>query len=240
MQPNRAQVLAKQLGLTVTLKRVPPVASIEHADDARFALFTKLLWRPIYENQQGYTVLLVPSYFDYVKLKGYLTEKNQNVAMISEYTERRECQRLRTAFEMKDCNILMITERALVFQKIRLRFARNLVLYSLPESPDIIDDTFSEILDNQSAWDTIVKHRLTRLKQEASSSKKEEGRKQLTQEQLAEECKKVLAENKASHRQRSIVGLFTKFDGLVLERMVGTANFKTLLTQDSRDAFNFS
>ena len=42
--------------------------------------------------------------------------------------------------------MLMITERALVFQKIRVRYARNLVLYSIPESPDTIDDNLAEML----------------------------------------------------------------------------------------------
>ena len=53
----------------------------------------------------------------------------------------------------------MITERALVFHKIKVRFARNLVLYAIPESPDIIDDNFREML-NLAYWETILKHRL--------------------------------------------------------------------------------
>ena len=116
--------------------------SYEHNDGARYTLFTKTLWKDIYEdNTSGYTVLLVPNYFDYVKLKAYFKSRNAQVAMISEYTEKRECQRQRTAYELKEVPVLMITERALVFQKIRVRFARNVVLYNLPESPDIIDES---------------------------------------------------------------------------------------------------
>lgn len=103
--------------------------------------------------------------------------------MISEYTDKKEAQRLRTLYEMKELPVLMITERALVFQKIKVRFARNLVLYSIPESPDIIDDNFREMLD-LSYWETILKHRLNQLKQLAAS--KEEP---MTGEQLAEKCK---------------------------------------------------
>lgn len=83
--------------------------------------------------------------------------------MISEYTAKKEAQRLRTLYEMKELPVLMITERALVFQKIRVRFARNLILYAIPESPDIIEDNCAEML-NLSYWDIILKHRLNRLK----------------------------------------------------------------------------
>ena len=64
----------------MTLKRIPNIKSIEQVDDARFNLFTKLLWKGIYEDvsteQAGYTILLVPSYFDFVRLKTFLKRKN--------------------------------------------------------------------------------------------------------------------------------------------------------------------
>lgn len=49
--------------------------------------------------QSGYTILLVPQYFDYVRLKGFFRRKNAQVAVISEYTEKREAQRLRSLYE---------------------------------------------------------------------------------------------------------------------------------------------
>ena len=69
------------------------MASFEHADDSRYQLFVKTLWQGIYVDCSGYTVLLVPSYFDFVRLRTYFRGKNAQVAMISEYTERKECQR---------------------------------------------------------------------------------------------------------------------------------------------------
>ena len=92
IHPNRAKTLAQSLSVQVTLKKIPPVKSFEHADGARFHLFTKTLWHGIYEeNTVGYTVLLVPNYFDYVKLKNFFRQRNCQVAMISEYTEKKEC-----------------------------------------------------------------------------------------------------------------------------------------------------
>lgn len=94
LEPNRAKRLARALKLQITFKRLPSVKSIEHVDEARFNLFTKQLWKGIYDDvpseQAGYTVLLVPQYFDYVKLKAFFKRRNAQVAVISEYTEKRE------------------------------------------------------------------------------------------------------------------------------------------------------
>ena len=65
---------------------------------------------------------------------------------------------------MKEKPVLMITERALVFQKIRVRFARNVILYSIPESSDTIEDNIPDMM-NLDYWDKILRHRLNKLKQ---------------------------------------------------------------------------
>jgi len=92
VQPNRALKLANSLKLMVTLKRIPPVVSFEHADESRYQLFVKTLWQGIYQDCTGYTVLLVPSYFDFVRLKTFFKGKNAQVAMINEYTDRKTAQ----------------------------------------------------------------------------------------------------------------------------------------------------
>ena len=104
----------------------------------------------------------MPSYFDFVKLKGFFKRKKAQVAMISEYTPKKEAQRLRSLFEEKEVPVIMVTERALVFEKIRIRFTRNLVLYTIPESSDIIDAI--EDMMKLESWYKILKHRLRLLK----------------------------------------------------------------------------
>lgn len=79
----------------LTLRRLPNVESFEHVDDSRFSFFTKKIWDKLYEGNQGYTVLFVPSYFDFVRLRTFFKNKNAQVAMISEYSENKDCQRTR-------------------------------------------------------------------------------------------------------------------------------------------------
>ena len=145
-------------------------------------------------------------------------------------------------YEAKEAPVLLITERALVFQKIRVRFARNMVLYAIPESPDIIEHSLKEIMTPDN-WDMILKHRLNKLRARANidvDSSRANKEDKLTTEQMAEECKKVIREGRVNNVQRSIVGLFSKFDGIVLERMVGTTLFKSLMAHETKDAFSFN
>lgn len=83
----------------------------------------------------------------------------------------------------------MITERALVFQKIRLRYCRNLVLYAIPESPDIIE-SICEFM-NPEYWSKIQEHRLRQVKQRFNAREST-----WTKEDLLSETQKILAEGK--------------------------------------------
>lgn len=66
----------------------------------------------------------------------------------------------------------MITERALVFGKVRLRYARNVVMYGLPESPDIFTDFLCEIL-NSDNYKLILKLRINQVKMSKDKEKSE-------------------------------------------------------------------
>ena len=54
--------------------------------------------------------------------------------------------------------VLVITERAIVFQKIRLRYARQIVMYGLPESPDTLEALSNLFLS--SNWKPLLSLRL--------------------------------------------------------------------------------
>ena len=59
--------------------------------------------------------------------------------------------------------MLVITERAVVFEKIRLRYARNIVLYGLPESPDTLTDKLASLFDSKN-WKPILNSKLNQVK----------------------------------------------------------------------------
>jgi hypothetical protein len=50
--------------------------------------------------------------------------------------------------------------------------------------------------------------------------------------------KDIMNENKMFGNARSIVGLFSQFDGSVLERFVGSLAHKTMIKDETKDAFH--
>lgn len=107
--------------------------------------------------------MFVPSYLDFVRLRTFFKNKNAQIAFISEYSEKKDAQRARHQYETKEMPILMISERAIIFDKIQLRYASNVVMYGLPESPDTFTDVLCEIT-KEAGWDAVMKQRVNMLK----------------------------------------------------------------------------
>ena len=59
------------------------------------------------------------------------------MSYINEHTEDIECVKEWNKFEYERTRFLLVSERALVFGKVDLRYAKNVIFYSLPESTDI-------------------------------------------------------------------------------------------------------
>jgi U3 small nucleolar RNA-associated protein 25 len=91
IQPNRAKEICRQQGAKITLRRLPNINSYEHVDNSRFNFFTRKIWDSLYQNNTGYTILFVPSYFDFIKLRTFIKGKNARVSFISEYSEKKSC-----------------------------------------------------------------------------------------------------------------------------------------------------
>lgn len=160
---NQAEKICQKQNVKITLRRVPFVSSYEHASDARFKFFTKKIWDGLYDNNPGYTVVFVPNYFDFVKLRTFIKGRNAQVVFISEYSDKRQCQRSRQLYESGTKPVLVISERAIVFVKIRLRYARTVVLYGLPESPDTLTACLGNLFDSEN-WKPILNTKLNAIK----------------------------------------------------------------------------
>ena len=81
-------------------------------------------------------------------------------------------------------------------------------MYGLPESPDTLMDCLGNLFDSEN-WKPLLKSRLNMVKMNI----------EYTEDQKMNETRKLLQEK---HTQKSLVGLFSKYDKLTLERMVGT------------------
>ena len=100
-------------------------------------------------------------------------------------------------------------------------------MYGLPESPDTFTDVLCPITHSDN-WPVIRKLRLNLIKNAGKERKEED---------LVEETKVIMREK---HEVKSVVGLFSKWDGLGLERMVGSANYKRMIKNEAKDSFNIN
>ena len=108
--------------------------------DEKFKYFTKNIWQNLYESFEKHTIIFISSSFDYLRLKSFFKQKSKSVCYISEDTDKKDWQRNRLYFENGKYKFLLYNERAHIYKKINLKFAKNIFFYSLPEDPRVFND----------------------------------------------------------------------------------------------------
>jgi U3 small nucleolar RNA-associated protein 25 len=78
------------------------------------------------------TILFVPRYFDFVRVRQVLVEEDVPFAAVSEYTTNSQIGKARTSLQKAEVPLLLYTERAHFFRRHALRGARHLAVYSPP------------------------------------------------------------------------------------------------------------
>ncbi|GAA5944130.1 rRNA-binding ribosome biosynthesis protein UTP25 [Sporobolomyces koalae] len=108
----------------------------DQVDDKRFEWFTQKtlpnLMKSAISSQN--TIIFVPDYFDFVRLKRYLSKKVNDFSFtsISEYTPTPDVSRARGAFFSGKKKFLLITERFHFYRRYRIRGAKTVVFYAPP------------------------------------------------------------------------------------------------------------
>ncbi|GAA6014423.1 hypothetical protein JCM11491_007048 [Sporobolomyces phaffii] len=116
-------------------------------DDKRFEWFTQKtlpsLMKSAISSQQ--TIIFIPDYFDFIRVKRYLTKKLDDFSFtsISEYTPTPDVSRARGLFFSGKKKFLVVTERFHFFRRYRLRGAKTVVFYAPPSHPDYYPEVLS-------------------------------------------------------------------------------------------------
>ncbi|KAM6165131.1 U3 small nucleolar RNA-associated protein 25 homolog [Erethizon dorsatum] len=108
--------------------------------DARFNFFINKILPQYRDAVMSHTLIYVPSYFDYVRLRNYFKKEELNFTHICEYTQKSAISRARHFFLQGEKQFLLLTERFHFYKRYTIRGIRNLIFYELPTYPHFYSD----------------------------------------------------------------------------------------------------
>ncbi|XP_029532034.2 U3 small nucleolar RNA-associated protein 25 homolog [Oncorhynchus nerka] len=140
----RGQVATKNMPITGSICQVlvqlPHVFQIINSNsfmdqDARFQFFVDKVLPQYRDSVMSHTLIYVPSYFDYVRLRNYMKKEEINFASICEYSTKSEVSRARHFFQKGDKQFILFTERFHFYKRYTIKGIQNLIFYGLPSYP---------------------------------------------------------------------------------------------------------
>uniref|UniRef100_A0A8C3R439 U3 small nucleolar RNA-associated protein 25 homolog n=1 Tax=Cyanoderma ruficeps TaxID=181631 RepID=A0A8C3R439_9PASS len=126
--------------------------SVTSVIDARFQFFIDKVLPEYRDAIMSHTLVYVPSYFDYVRLRNYFKKEDLNFTHICEYTKKAAVCRARRFFLKGEKQFLLFTERFHFYKRYTIKGIRNLIFYELPTYSHF----YSEICNMLKATDNGV------------------------------------------------------------------------------------
>ncbi|KAG0136602.1 hypothetical protein HOY82DRAFT_576336 [Tuber indicum] len=121
------------LGVQIFTRIDPPTPAAD--PDTRFDYFTKAILPSLLRNTSTSTLIFIPSYFDFVRMRNYLSNAPISIGAISEETPVSSVARARSHFFTGRHSVLLYSERAHHFRRYDIRGVTSVVFYGLPDNP---------------------------------------------------------------------------------------------------------
>jgi U3 small nucleolar RNA-associated protein 25 len=205
--PPQSGVLAmgSSLGIKQTFSRFPsPTPAAD--PDARFKYFTtailpSLLRLPRPADNAPGILVFIPTYFDFLRVRNFFATSplTENIAFgaIHDYSAVSDQRRARSHFLSGRFTVLLYTQRAHHFFRLKIRGVKRVVFYGLPDAPVYYDEVVGGFLGSS------------------------------------------INDGKIIPEEAKVRSVFGRWDGLRLERVVGTERVKGLLQEGAGDTFDF-
>ncbi|NWZ16624.1 DIEXF factor, partial [Agelaius phoeniceus] len=126
--------------------------SVTSVIDGRFQFFIDKVLPEYRDAIMSHTLIYIPSYFDYVRLRNYFKKEDLNFTHICEYTKKAAVCRARRFFLKGEKQFLLFTERFHFYKRYTIKGIRNLIFYELPTYSHF----YSEICNMLKATDSGV------------------------------------------------------------------------------------
>ncbi|XP_038617328.1 digestive organ expansion factor homolog [Tachyglossus aculeatus] len=111
------------------------VESLLSVMDARFHFFVDKVLPQYRDAVMSHTLIYIPSYFDFVRLRNYFKKEELSFTQICEYSKRSDISRARHFFLKGEKQFLLFTERFHFYKRYTIKGIRNLIFYELPTYP---------------------------------------------------------------------------------------------------------
>ncbi|CAK1583697.1 unnamed protein product [Parnassius mnemosyne] len=125
------QVLLQVPQLFHRFNATSPLASV----DGRFDYFTKEILPKQRDTLMSHTLIYVPSYFDFVRIRNYFKKEDIGFVQICEYSKDAKIARARDMFFHTEAHFLLYSERVHFFRRFRIKGIRHIIFYQPPTYP---------------------------------------------------------------------------------------------------------
>ena len=152
-------VLAKQVSLKTVEHRFQrfstPNNSLSNSADARFKFFTETILPKFNSSALGHTLVYIPSYFDFLRLRNYMRKEEISFTSICEHTERGKMAQARKRFFTNQRTFLLYTERAHFYNRFSIKGIHQLVFYQLPTFPHYYTELSNLLVEQNQRKDFV-------------------------------------------------------------------------------------
>ncbi|MES1910674.1 MAG: hypothetical protein MHM6MM_003224 [Cercozoa sp. M6MM] len=110
-----------------------PRGELSKAHEMRYDFFLRECWPRVALTK--HTVVVVPDYCDFVRLRSHLSSEKSNAVFVSEYADQSTVSRAQQFLSSGQRDVVFVTERAHFFRRNNWRGMRHLVFYAPPAAP---------------------------------------------------------------------------------------------------------
>ncbi|GIX78577.1 digestive organ expansion factor homolog [Caerostris extrusa] len=123
---------------------INPVSEI----DDRFSFFTNKILPDFQEKETRQTLVYIPSYFDFTRLRNYFREKELSSVMVCEYSKPGKVAQARNNFFIGGRHFMLYTERAHFYNRYNIKGVQHIVFYQPPTNPKFFQEVSFFFLDS--------------------------------------------------------------------------------------------
>lgn len=107
-------------------------SSVSQGLDVRFEFLVRKVIPDHTDPLMGHTMIYVPSYFDYVRIRNYLRKQDLSFVQICEYSKEGKVARARDMFYHSQVQFLLYSERFHFFRRPVIKGIRHIIFYQPP------------------------------------------------------------------------------------------------------------